>query len=98
MILSRLQDHIDGKSDLSPTQASAAKTLLDRAMPTLTAVEMTQVEELPTERDIIGSIKALLARNPELKQALASTLTADVARESRAAGDVPVNQDSTKAA
>lgn len=34
-ILSRLAQHVDGTLDLSPTQISAAKLLLDKSLPSL---------------------------------------------------------------
>ena len=98
MIVKRLQDHIDGKADMSATQQAAAKTLLDRALPTLTATELTTHEEIPAESNILASIAALLSRNPALKQALASQLNADLARAAPGVQSVDLNQDSTKAA
>ena len=74
MILKRLQDHIEGKQELSNTQALAAKTLLDRALPTLTSVELVTSEELPAEGELIGRILSILAANPSLRQRLIDVL------------------------
>ena len=38
-IIDRLQSHIQGELDLSPTQISAAKILLDKVLPNLQSVE-----------------------------------------------------------
>lgn len=40
-LINRLQDHVDGKVDLSPTQVNAARILLDRSVPILARTEMT---------------------------------------------------------
>lgn len=41
MILNRLQDHIDGKVELSATQVTAATVLLRKTMPDLSATELS---------------------------------------------------------
>lgn len=41
MIVTRLQNHLAGKCDLSTTQVQAARILLDRTIPTLTSTELT---------------------------------------------------------
>lgn len=39
LIINRLQDHVTGKVDMSPSQVNAAKTLLGKVIPDLKAVE-----------------------------------------------------------
>ena len=38
-LVNRLQDHADGKNEMSPTQVRAAEILLKKAMPDLSAIE-----------------------------------------------------------
>lgn len=40
-LVNRLTDHVFGKVELSPTQVSAAKILLGKSVPDLSAVQMT---------------------------------------------------------
>ncbi len=75
MILRRLQDHLEGKLDLSQSQTTAAKTLLDRAMPVLSAVEMTTAEELPQEGTLIERVSKLLEGQQGLQVMLWQYLT-----------------------
>lgn len=75
VILSRLQDHLEGKIDLSQSQTAAAKTLLDRAMPVLSAVEMTQHEELPQEGDLHERMLQMLKQHPSLAKSLWQPIT-----------------------
>ena len=73
-LVNRLQNHIDGKIELQPTQIKAIEMLLARTMPTLSAVEQTTIEpdQKLSEVDILGKITALLAAHPDLvQQALA---------------------------
>lgn len=39
MLLNRLQDHVEGKLDMTPTQIQAAKIVLAKTIPDLKAVE-----------------------------------------------------------
>lgn len=41
MLLKRLTDHVVGDSEMSPTQISAAKILLNKVAPDLKAIELT---------------------------------------------------------
>lgn len=41
MIVKRLEDHIDGRCELSTTQIQAARILLDRTLPSMSQVEHT---------------------------------------------------------
>lgn len=44
-IINRLQNHIDGKVDLTSSQVSAAKILLDKILPNLQATELSGAVE-----------------------------------------------------
>ena len=70
MLITGLQNHFDGKQELSATQTAAAKTLLDRALPVLSAVEYTQSDELPQEGELLERIDRIIAGQPELKAKL----------------------------
>lgn len=63
-IINRLQNHIDGKIELSPTQVSAAKILLDRSVPTLSSVEMSGPEGGPLQA-VINDPTRRANRTPE---------------------------------
>lgn len=69
-IINRLQDHMHGRCELAPTQVAAAKILLDRVVPVLSAVEQTRVDVLPPETELIATIQRLIAANPALIAAL----------------------------
>jgi hypothetical protein len=45
MLLNRLQDHVDGKVEMSQTQLRAAEVLLRKAMPDLKATDITTAGE-----------------------------------------------------
>lgn len=52
MLIKRLSDHIVGKVEMSATQVNAAKILLGKALPDLSAVEMqADVETRPAVTD-----------------------------------------------
>lgn len=40
-LINRLQDHVDGKVELTAAQVNSAKILLDRSLPVLQSVEHT---------------------------------------------------------
>jgi hypothetical protein len=65
MLLERLQRAAGGEIELSPTQIKSAQILLDKSLPTLQAIESTQVEDKPEMsaedvdqllRDMIGDM------------------------------------------
>lgn len=40
-IINRLQKHVDGEAEMTPTQIQASKILLDKSLPNLQATEIT---------------------------------------------------------
>jgi hypothetical protein len=74
MLIKRLQDHIDGKVEMSQTQTMAAKTLLDRTLPALSAIEYTQAEEIPEENQLLDRIFSILTSHPDLARAMVGRL------------------------
>lgn len=63
MICAKLERAAKGEIDLSPTQVQAAKVLLDKTLPSLQAVEQTQMDAPATEEEIMAQLHSLLA-NP----------------------------------
>lgn len=53
-LIRRLQEHVDGKLELSATQIQAAKILLDKAM-----------SNAPTDMNVQGSLTAVLQHGDE---------------------------------
>lgn len=80
MLQARLHSAAMGKAEMSATQVAAAKVLLDKAMPTLQAVEQSHSEPAVTrsEAELLEELKALLAANPDLAQ----KALAELAKES----------------
>jgi len=70
LIVKKLTDHINGKNDLTPTQVASAKILLDRTVATLTATEITKVDALPAEADLLSAIQRIILSNPMLLSTL----------------------------
>jgi hypothetical protein len=70
MIMAEMHKAALGKKELKDGQVAAAKLLLDKAMPTLQAVEQTNVEPAATrsEAELLSELKAILAANPDLAQ------------------------------
>lgn len=77
ILLARLETDALGKGKLSKGQRDSAKILLDKAIPTLQAVEsyiITEPAASRSEADILAELRALVAANPELiAQILAET-------------------------
>jgi hypothetical protein len=48
-ILKRLIDHVEGKTEMTPTQVSAGLGLLKKVMPDMTATEITGAEGGPVQ-------------------------------------------------
>ena len=69
-IIKRLRDHGDGKleNELSPTQIKAYEVILARLVPTLTAVEQTNVntEDSLTEEQILLKLQQVIDAHPEV--------------------------------
>jgi hypothetical protein len=71
MLCSQLERAAAGEIELSPTQVQAAKVLLDKTLPSLQAVEQTQIEAPKDEGEILGALTHLLSQNPSLLRQLA---------------------------
>jgi hypothetical protein len=80
MIMAEMHRAALGKKELKDGQVAAAKLLLDKAMPTLQAVEQTNIEPAATrsEAELLSELKAILAANPDLAQ----QALAELAKES----------------
>ena len=74
MILSKLEAHLRDEIELKPTQLKAAELLLARTLPTLAAVEHTQINEMDklTEAQIMDKIANMIESNPGLATVLQS--------------------------
>jgi hypothetical protein len=71
MLCAQLERAAAGEIELSPTQVQAAKVLLDKTLPSLQAVEQTQIEAPKDEGEILGALTHLLSQNPSLLRQLA---------------------------
>jgi polynucleotide 5'-kinase involved in rRNA processing len=69
----RLEQHVEGKVELSATQVQAAKILIDKGKPSLQAVEQTIHEEPKSEAEIVAQLHALLA-NPGVRAQIEAML------------------------
>jgi len=56
-LINRLQDHADGKCEMSPTQVRAAEILLKKALPDLAAVTHSGDPESPVHYRIDAPVK-----------------------------------------
>lgn len=68
----KLEAYLNGEIALEAAQVSAAKILMDKGMPSLQAVEQTQVNEWDqmSEEEIKDTVRALILSRPELLQDL----------------------------
>ena len=51
MLVNRLQDHVEGKADMTSTQVKAASVLLSKVMPDLSAADITTHEPESTMQE-----------------------------------------------
>lgn len=67
-ILGRLERIGEGKEDASPSQIAALKILADKTIPSLSAVENTQIDPSAAlgESDIREQLRSLLAAHPDV--------------------------------
>jgi hypothetical protein len=79
VLIKRLSDCANGKIEMNSNQIAAAKALIDKAVPTLSAVETTQLEAaaVSTEAEILEQLTALIRANPSLM----SEIQGQVARQ-----------------
>lgn len=63
VIIQRLAAAADGQIEMSPAQIKAAQILLDKSLPTLQAIESTQIEDKPTlsAEDVDQLLKDLIS-------------------------------------
>lgn len=73
ILISRLNRAAKGKLELSKGQLEATKILLDKALPSLQAVEYRQEEQPQTPEEIEAQLRSLLA-DPGLRAQLKSML------------------------
>jgi hypothetical protein len=66
ILISRLTKASKGKVELSRSQLDATKILLDKALPSLQAVETTHVEVTPTPEEATAALTHMLLANPVL--------------------------------
>lgn len=87
-IIAQLQKAADGKIDLTPTQITAGKILLDKSLATLTAVESTTIDPAATrsEAELYADLKALIAAHPDLIQ---SALAEHAREQGKKPSDAP---------
>lgn len=57
VIITRLEKHANGETEMTPTQVKAAQVLLDRVMPTLSASEVTRKTETITPDQLIQMMR-----------------------------------------
>lgn len=75
-IITRLVKAADGELDMTPTQIKAAQILLDKSLPTLQAIESTQIEDKPelAAEDVDALLRDLISdmarQDPEGLKAL----------------------------
>jgi hypothetical protein len=72
---------------MNSNQIAAAKALIDKAVPTLSAVETTQLEAaaVSTEAEILEQLTALVRANPSLM----SQIQGEVARQANSVVNIP---------
>lgn len=70
MLMAKLMRAAEGKLELSTTQVAASKILLDKALPTLQAIEQTFVEAAVTrsEPELLAALRDLMLAHPHLVQ------------------------------
>ncbi len=89
-LVNLLTEHaLNPNKEIAQSRIKAAEVLLKKAMPDLSAVEMTQHEELPAEDVLVDRILSLIGNNPELKKQIARKLNQELAGTSK-----PVSVDS----
>jgi hypothetical protein len=70
ILISRLKKASSGKKQMSKSQLDATKILLDKALPSLQAIEHTETEVMPSPTEAVGKLASLLAANPALLKPL----------------------------
>lgn len=70
ILISRLKRASSGKKEMSKSQLEATKMLLDKALPSLQAVEQTVVEDMPAPDELMARLTHLFSQNPALLKPL----------------------------
>lgn len=70
ILISRLKRASSGKKDMSKAQLEATKILLDKALPSLQAVEQTNIQETPPAEEMMAQLTHLFSQNPALLKPL----------------------------
>lgn len=81
-IVSRLQRHVEGELDMSPTQIQAARALLDRVLPVLQSAEVHHHDDTAhaSEAELMQRLTAMLAAlPPEVRALVVSEVTPSAA-------------------
>lgn len=93
MLVSRLEAASEGRVDMTPTQVAAAKILIDKCLPSLSAVEQTTIDPSSAlgEGDIRDQLRALLSAHPDIVQ----ELLGEQARQARESSDTASTTAST---
>ena len=84
-LVQRLEQASEGTRDMTVTQLTASKILLDKVLPSLQAVDQTitaNEHEQLSEHELLDKLRVLIAAHPELARSL---LTAD-AEQGKATG------------
>ena len=79
VLLDLLKKHATGAQTIDRSRVEAINILLKKVMPDLSAIEMTQREELPAEGTILDRLKGILAAHPDLRLAFWELLCRDMA-------------------
>jgi hypothetical protein len=67
-VVNRLQDHLEGETELSATQVQAAKILLDKSLPSLQSADITahSSPQMEGEAELKAKLLALIQSDPLL--------------------------------
>ena len=84
-IVNRLQKAAMGEIDVTPTQLNAAKVLLDKCLPNLTATEITEQVPEQSLEELEERLRQMIAQNPKLLELIEplkhQTLAVDFKKE-----------------
>src|SRR3989304_5873529 len=64
MLVNRLQDHVEGKADMTSTQVKAASVLLSKVMPDLSAADITTHEPESTMQEKFQALVHQIGEKP----------------------------------
>lgn len=86
MLVTQLEKASKGEVDLSPTQVSAAKILLDKALPSLQAIETSAKEQFSelSDDELREQVRALITLHPWLLNEFRPGIQGDAGQQSTA--------------